>query len=328
MRNDTPLRPAPVPDRLSLVIPVLNERESLPILLAEIDTSVRSLGLETEIIFVDDGSTDGSWDVIRELSVQDQRVQAIRFRKNFGKAAALAAGFNRATGSFVMTLDADLQDDPQEIPRFLAQVKSGTDVVSGWKKIRHDPWHKVFPSRVFNWMVSKVTGVHLHDHNCGFKAYRAEVVREVRLYGEFHRFVPVLAAAEGFTVGELVIHHRPRKYGYSKFGARRFIKGFLDLITVTMLTEFGHRPKHFLGAFGLATGSLGLVGSIVALFMMTLVLTGTWGASAFFPVSVLLLFSLLSVGVGVHTFVAGMLAEFALSKVALDGPYRISETCP
>ena len=160
-----------------------------------------------------------------------------------------------------MTLDADLQDDPREIPRFLAEMEKNLDVVSGWKKVRHDPWHKVLPSRVFNWMVSALTGVKLHDHNCGMKCYRREVFDEVRLYGELHRFVPVLAAARGFRVGEIVIEHRPRKFGRSKYGVTRFVKGFLDLLTVKFLTGFGQRPQHLLGTVGLASFCVGRVGT-------------------------------------------------------------------
>jgi len=195
--------------------------------------------------------------VIKRLAAADGRVRGLRFRRNFGKAAALSAGFAASGGELVMTLDADLQDDPHEIPRFLAEMQRDLDVVSGWKKVRHDPWHKVGPSRVFNWMVSRLTGVELHDHNCGMKCYRREIFDEVRLYGELHRFVPVLAAARGYRVGELVIHHRPRKFGSSKYGFARFVKGFLDLLTVKFLTGFGQRPQHVLGTIGLGSFLLG-----------------------------------------------------------------------
>lgn len=245
---------------LSTVIPVLNEVESLECLYRELADVAGAEGYELDLIFVDDGSTDGSWERISALAAADPRVRGLRFRRNFGKAAALSAGFGAARGDLVMTLDADLQDDPREIPRFLEAMRSGLDVVSGWKKIRHDPWHKVWPSRVFNWMVSRLTGVELHDHNCGMKCYRREVFREVRLYGELHRFVPVLAAARGFRVGEMVIEHRPRKYGHSKYGLRRFLRGFLDLLTVKFLTGFGQRPQHALGACGLGFFLLGALG--------------------------------------------------------------------
>jgi len=242
---------------LSIVIPVFNEAESLELLYREIDEVAAAEGYDLDVVFVDDGSTDGSWQIIRQLAAADSRVRGLRFRRNFGKAAALNAGFEHARGELIMTLDADLQDDPNEIPRFLAEMKKEVDVVSGWKKVRYDPWHKVIPSRVFNWMVSSLTGVRLHDHNCGMKCYRREIFEEVRLYGELHRFVPVLAAARGFRVGELVINHRPRRYGRSKYGLTRIVKGFLDLLTVKFLTGFGQRPQHVLGTVGLTSFVLG-----------------------------------------------------------------------
>jgi len=244
---------------LSIVVPVLNERESLEALHRQLSDVAAENGYELDILFVDDGSTDGSWGVIQRLSGCDPRVRGIRFRRNFGKAAALSAGFAEARGELIMTLDADLQDDPREIPRFLSEMDKNLDVVSGWKKVRHDPWHKVWPSRVFNGMVSKLTGIVLHDHNCGMKCYRREIFDEVRLYGELHRFVPVLAAARGFRVGELVIQHRPRQFGRSKYGVTRFIKGFLDLLTVKFLTGFGQRPQHVLGTVGLVSFLLGAI---------------------------------------------------------------------
>ena len=245
---------------LSLVIPVYNESESLDELHAELVQVIEDEGYEAEIIFVDDGSSDGSWALIERLAAKDPRVSGIRFRRNFGKAAGLSAGFAQAKGEFVITLDADLQDDPREIPRFLEMMEKNLDVVSGWKKIRHDPWHKVGPSRVFNWMVSKLTGVKLHDHNCGMKCYLREIFDEVRLYGELHRFVPVLAAARGYRVSEVVVQHRARQFGHSKYGVTRFIKGFLDLLTVRFLTGFGQRPQHALGTVGLGAFFLGLFG--------------------------------------------------------------------
>ena len=245
---------------LSIVVPVFDERESLERLYGELDEVAQSNGYDIEIIFIDDGSKDGSWGEIRRLAAADPRVRGIRFRRNFGKAAALSAGFRAARGELVMTLDADLQDDPHEIPRFLAAMSEELDVVSGWKQVRHDPWHKVYPSRIFNGLVSWMTGVRLHDHNCGMKCYRRDVLREVRLYGELHRFVPVLAAARGFSVGEIAIQHRPREFGRSKYGVRRIMKGFLDLLTVKFLTGFGQRPQHILGTVGLIAFTLGFLG--------------------------------------------------------------------
>ncbi len=260
---------------LSAVIPVLCEAESLPALHAELAQVTREQGHELEIIFVDDGSTDDSWQVIERLAAEDPRVRGIRFRRNFGKAAALSAGFEEARGEFVFTLDADLQDDPREIPRFLEAMTDDLDVVSGWKKVRHDPWHKVLPSRVFNWLVGWLTGVRLHDHNCGFKCYRREVLSEVRIYGELHRFIPVLAAARGFRTGEVVVQHRPRTFGKSKYGVSRIVKGFLDLLTVYFLTGFTHRPQHLLGTLGVISFSLGSMGLVY--------LAGCWVVDQFFP---------------------------------------------
>jgi dolichol-phosphate mannosyltransferase len=300
------------PGLLSFVVPVYNERESLPALLGEIDAAVKPLNRPAEVWFVDDGSKDGSWDVIRQLAAADPRVKGVKFRRNFGKAAALQAGFQRAAGEVVMTLDADLQDDPAEIPRFLDAVAGGTDVVSGWKKVRHDPWHKVFPSRVFNGMVSWLTGVKLHDHNCGFKAYRAAVVEEVSLYGELHRFVPVLAAARGFSVGEIAIHHRKRKFGKSKFGARRFLKGFFDLVHVAARCSFGIRPLHLFGHVALFAGGLGL---------LALILSYWWPIYSLFAAGVLFILA-------GQSFLTGLLCEFALSKNPPECPYAIAETTP
>ena len=247
---------------ISVVIPVFNEQESLAILHDELTRVALAAGLRFEILFVDDGSTDNSWDLIRTLAETHPDVHGIRFRRNFGKAAALSAGFTAARGDIIMTLDADLQDDPAEIPNFLARLNEGYEVVSGWKHTRLDPWHKTWPSWVFNGMVSWLTGVSLHDHNCGMKCYRAEVFREIRLYGELHRFIPVLAAARGFKVAELPIRHRARRFGYSKYGVWRFVKGFLDLLTVKFLTGFGQRPQHLLGSIGLFSFALGMLGMV------------------------------------------------------------------
>jgi len=247
---------------LSIIIPVYNEHESLVQLHAEITQVCVPLQIEHEVIFVDDGSKDGSWQIVQQLAQSDPKVSGIRFRRNFGKAAALTAGLASAKGELLMMMDADLQDNPIEIPNFLKRIQDGFDVVNGWKVRRLDPWHKVYPSKVFNWMVGWLTGLKLHDHNCGFKCFRKEVASEIRLYGELHRFVPVLAFARGFTVSEIEVLHRSRQFGYSKYGFNRFIRGFLDLLTVKFLTGFGQRPQHLLGSTGLVcfgAGTLGLL---------------------------------------------------------------------
>lgn len=309
-------RLSPDPDLISVIVPVFNERDSLEQLMHEIEAAARNLAQRVEVIFVDDGSTDDSWAVIRKLS-SDDCVSGVKFRRNFGKAAALQAGFDRAAGGIVFTMDADLQDDPAEIPRFLQKLGEGFDVVSGWKQVRHDPWHKVFPSRVFNRMVSNVTGVHLHDHNCGFKAYRADVLREVRLYGERHRFVPVLAAAEGWKVGEIGVQHRARRFGRSKFGARRFLKGFLDMLSVRFATEFGRRPLHALGTTAAALVGLALV----------LVLFGglAWVLRFTLEAEVAVVLAGLLVLLAGQALFTGLTAELLVHRTP-DTPYRVAET--
>ena len=303
---------------ISIVIPVYNEQESLVILHEELMRVALAGGMQFEIVFVDDGSTDGSWDVIRTLAQQHPDVHGIRFRRNFGKAAALSAGFAAARGELIMTLDADLQDDPAEIPKFLAKLNEGYDVVSGWKETRLDPWHKTWPSWVFNGMVSWLTGVRLHDHNCGMKCYRSEVFREVRLYGELHRFIPVLAAARGFKVAEVAIHHRPRKFGYSKYGVRRFIKGFLDLLTVKFLTGFGQRPQHLLGSIGLFSFVIGIVGMLwLALTWILQWSDPTWG---FEPLHrrPALIYSAAAMLLGAQMMSIGFLAELITAYQSKD----------
>jgi glycosyltransferase involved in cell wall biosynthesis len=311
---------------LSTVIPVYNEDESLRALHAELSEVAAAKGFELDIIFIDDGSSDDSWRVINELAQGDLRVRGIRFRTNFGKAAALSAGFKMARGELVMTLDADLQDDPHEIPRFLEKIHGGLDVVSGYKQVRHDPWHKVYPSRVFNWLVSWMTGVKLHDHNCGMKCYRREIFDEVRLYGELHRFVPVLAAARGYKVGELVINHRARKFGHSKYGVRRFVKGFLDLLTVKFLTNFGQRPQHLLGTIGLLSFAGGLLGMFY--------LAAVWVFQYFFPEGATplhqrpaLLYSACAFLFGGQILSIGLLAEMLTAYYGRDSDvYSIAAT--
>ncbi|TWT42708.1 glycosyltransferase family 2 protein [Botrimarina hoheduenensis] len=249
-----------MPRAVSVVIPLLNEASSLVELHRELNAIAEASDYALQTIFVDDGSTDASWEVIQSLAAQDPTVEAIRLRRNFGKAAALDAGFCAACAPIVVTMDADGQDDPAEVPRLLAKIDEGNDVVSGWKIDRKDPWHKRWPSLVFNALVSWLTGVRLHDHNCGLKAYRLEAVEQLRLYGELHRFIPVLAAAQGFRIGEVAVHHRAREFGKSKYGATRLIKGLLDLMTVKFLTGYGDRPQHALGSVGLLAFGAGCLG--------------------------------------------------------------------
>lgn len=244
---------------ITVVVPVLDEAESLAELHRQLQTVAAKNDYRLRIVMVDDGSQDNTWQVIRQLQAEDANLLGIRFRRNFGKAAALTAGFDVAEDPYVVTMDGDLQDDPAELPRLLRKMNEGYDVVSGWKADRQDPWHKTMPSLVFNKLVSWLTGVKLNDHNCGFKVYRREVFDEVRIYGELHRFVPVLAAARGFKVGEIAVNHRARKFGKSKYGVMRIVKGLLDLFTVKFITGFGQRPQHLLGATGLVAFLIGLV---------------------------------------------------------------------
>ncbi len=297
----------------SVIIPVLNESGSLRQLVAELSELADQHQLVMEFVFVDDGSTDNSWSIIQQLASSDARVKGVKFRRNFGKAAALSAGFETAEGSILFTMDADLQDNPKEIPRFLEQLDH-YDVVSGWKKIRYDPWHKILPSRVFNGLVSWLTGVKLHDHNCGFKCYRAEIFDEVQLYGELHRFVPVLAAARGWRIGEVVVEHRPRTHGHSKYGWARIPKGFLDLLTVKFLTGYGQRPQHLLGTVGLLGFSFGTLGVFImtARWFLSRVFTG-W-EEVHLHQRAIFFYSLTALLLGAQFIAVGFLAELITAR--------------
>ncbi|MFO0811721.1 MAG: glycosyltransferase family 2 protein [Gemmatales bacterium] len=313
-----------MPESLSFIIPVHNEEESLPALMKEIEQVMASQTCQWQAILVDDGSTDGSWDSIQQHSQTHPHFQGIRFRKRFGKSAALAAGFAQATGDILVTIDGDLQDDPAEVPGLIEQLNHDkVDLVTGWKKTRHDPWHKVFPSRVFNWMVSVLTGVKLHDHNCGLKVMRKAVVQEVQLYGERHRFIPVLAASRGFKVAERVIQHRPRQFGRSKYGVSRFFKGFLDLLTVRFLTSYEHRPQHLLGIAGGLFAFLGLAGMGY--------LAWDWFQPGHTPLHQrpLLTYSVTSLLLGVQLFSMGLLAELITAQRRRpEDTYSIAERTP
>ncbi len=317
---------------LSIVIPVYNEEGSLVQLHREICEVAAEQNYDLEIIFVDDGSRDRSWEIIEMLAKDDPRIQAIRFRRNFGKAAALNAAFEAATGELVMTLDADLQDDPREIPEFVRMMDTSLDVISGWKQVRHDPWHKVWPSRIFNGAVSRLTGVKLHDHNCGMKMYRRQIFDEITLYGELHRFVPVLAAARGYTVGEKVVQHRPRTHGKSKYGFTRFVKGFLDLLTVKFITGYGQRPQHFMGTCGLISFGIGSLAVFYYGFMKILT-SSLYAAGAITEESLFLLkdhpgviFGVVMLLFGAQLVTVGIIAELFLSyKNRRTKDYSISQ---
>lgn len=253
------------PIDLTLIIPLLNEEESLRPLMEKIRDTLNNSGLTYEIIFIDDGSTDGSMKVLEELHTAHKEVNVIQFRRNFGKAAAYTAGFARAKGQFVITMDADLQDDPAEIPGLLAKLDEGYDLVSGWKKKRFDPLGKTLPSKFFNWVTGRVSGIKIHDFNCGLKAYRNEVTKDVRVFGELHRYIPVLANLEGYRVAEIPVQHHPRQFGVTKYGMGRLLKGFLDLLTVMYIGKYMGRPLHLFGTMGLIFGILGMgVNSFIA----------------------------------------------------------------
>ncbi len=311
---------------LSVVVPVFNENESLRELHAELTAVSSEHSIECEFIFVDDGSNDGSWDVIQQLASEDPRTRGFKLRRNFGKAAALTAGMQAAGGDNIVMMDADLQDDPAEIPRLLAKQAEGFDIVNGWKVKRLDPWHKVYPSRVFNWMASTLTGVKLHDHNCGLKLFPADVAKEVRIYGELHRFIPILAHARGFSVTELEVNHRERQFGHSKYGIRRFLRGLLDLITVRFLTGFGQRPQHALGTLGImffGLGSLGLtyLGALwIAMRLVPSIPITDIGTRP------LLAYSVAATLLGAQALTLGLLAELIVARTGHQDTVSVSET--
>ncbi len=311
--------------QISFVIPAFNEEESIETLHGEIASVCQKNDYEFEVIFVDDGSSDSTWDKLKGLSEAHAGTRAIRFRRNFGKAAALRAGTQEAKFPLVATLDADLQDDPSEVPRLVEELDKGFDVISGWKKVRNDPLGKTLPSKVFNALVSHLTGVRLQDHNCGFKLYRREVFDEVKLYGERHRFVPVLAAAKGFRISQVPVNHRARQFGKSKYGWRRLPKGFLDLLTVSFLTGFNQRPQHVLGFAGLVSFFAGFTGMVwMAIYwLLRMVFFADWEPLHRRPV---VLYSLGGLLLGSQLLCMGFLAELIVAQNAeRKEPYSISE---
>lgn len=295
---------------VSVVVPLYNERESLPELVAWIDRVAAGHALAYEIILVDDGSSDGSWEVIEALRPQFPAVRAIGFARNYGKSAALYCGFEAAQGEVVVTMDADLQDSPDEIPELRRMVlEEGYDLVSGWKKQRHDPIGKRWPSKFFNWTARAASGIRLHDFNCGLKAYRRKVVKSIEVYGEMHRFIPILARQAGFRrIGEKVVEHRARKYGHSKFGLERMVKGYLDLVTVLFMSHFGRSPMYFFGSLGTLMFLLG-GGTTVWVIAGKL-----WKQAQGLPLrpvadQPLFYLAMLAVVLGVQLFLAGFIGE-------------------
>ena len=306
---------------LSVVIPLYNEEESLPELALQLETEIRkipSVRDRYEIIFIDDGSTDGSFDVIKTIKRRNSRFKAIRFRRNYGKSAALAVGFREAKGLLVATMDADLQDDPAELENLIGKLKEGFDMVTGWKKKRHDPISKTIPSKFFNFVTSVVSGLKLHDFNCGLKVYKKEVVQSLQIYGEMHRYIPALAKAQGFKIGEIPVIHHARRYGKSKFGFSRFIKGFLDLLTFFFTTRYLKRPLHFFG-------TLGVIMSLVGLGL-NIYLTVEWFmGKTYLTNRPLALFGIALIIVGVQLISMGLIGEMIVKNSVSNQTYNIRE---
>ena len=311
---------------LSVVIPLYNEEESLPELITWVNRVMEENHFSYEIILVDDGSNDGSWKVIEELSRKDSRVHGIKFRRNYGKSAALHCGFEDARGDVVITMDADLQDSPDEIPELYRMItEEDFDLVSGWKKKRYDPITKTIPTKIYNATARKFSGIYLHDFNCGLKAYKNNVVKNIEVYGEMHRYIPILAKQAGFTrIGEKVVHHQARKYGVTKFGLNRFINGFLDLLSVTFITRFAKKPMHLFGALGtvvfiigfFAAGWLGIE-KLIALSKEIKAPLVTHNPYFYIALTCMIL--------GTQLFLAGFLAEL-ISRSANDrNVYRIEK---
>jgi glycosyltransferase involved in cell wall biosynthesis len=285
---------------VTLVVPGVNEAESLPLLAAQIEEALPDTPYE--LIFVDDGSTDDSWQVINDLNAADPAVRGVRLRSNFGKAMALAAGFERARADIIVMMDADLQDDPADLPKLLEKIDAGLDVVVGWKVERRDPLNRRIFSFIFNKTVGLVTGVHLHDMNCGFKAYRREVLDSIPIYGDLFRFIPVLASWQGFTVGEVPVNHRARQFGRSRYGLERILRGFFDLLSVSFLTKYSRKPMHLFGLLGLIFTALGV---LICGYLAVL-----WFSGEGIGTRPLLLLGVLLILVGAQSFSIGLLGEF------------------
>lgn len=312
--------------QISVVVPVFNEEESLPELTQWISRVMLDHGFSYELIYINDGSSDNSWEIISSLSLQSNSVKGINFTRNYGKSAALDAGFKKVCGDVVITMDADLQDSPEEIPGLYAMITEGKlDVVSGWKKERHDPIGKTIPSRFFNGVTRWISGINLHDFNCGLKAYRLKVVKNIQIYGEMHRYIPLLAKWNGFgKIGEKVVQHQARKYGYSKFGLERFLNGFLDLISVSFVHRYKKKPMHFFGFLGCVSF---LTGFIITCW---LIFEKVYGLSNGHKVreitdQPLFFLALVALIIGVQLFVTGFIAELMTSNQSKETEYKIDE---
>ena len=307
---------------ISIIVPLLNEEESLPELEAWIRRVMEQNSFSYEIVFVDDGSTDGSWSCIQKLKKNNDNVKGIRFRRNYGKSAALNEGFKVVSGDVVITMDADLQDSPDEIPGlYHSIINEGFDLVSGWKKVRYDSkLTKNIPSKFYNWSTRMMTGIKLHDFNCGLKEYRNEVVKNIEIYGEMHRYIPVIAKAAGFShIGERVVHHQKRKFGTSKFGMNRFIRGYLDLLTITFISKFGKRPMHLFGGLGTIMFLVGfIIGIILVVKKFAFAAYGMTNRPLFY-------FALICIILGVQLFLTGFLAELIQNVSSKQKVYGIAE---
>jgi glycosyltransferase involved in cell wall biosynthesis len=312
---------------ISIVVPLLNESESLPELEAWIARVTQENNYAYEVIFIDDGSTDNSWEVIQSLSDKNNNIKGIRFRRNYGKSAALNVGFNSAKGKVVITMDADLQDSPDEIPGLYKKIiDEKYDVVSGWKKKRYDPITKTLPTKLFNWATRKMSGIYLHDFNCGLKAYSNEVVKNIEVYGEMHRYIPVIAKSAGFKkIGEQVVEHRARKYGTTKFGLDRFVNGLLDLLTIFFMGKFGKKPMHFFGVYGLLSFILGF-SIAMYLLLSKLIHVINHERAPLVADSPLFYLGLVCMIIGTQLFLAGFLGELISRSSGERNQYSVSET--
>lgn len=319
VRTETP--------RVSLVIPLFNEEESIPELVQRIQEVMKENGFSFEILFVDDGSNDASWDRIEEASRNEERIRAVRFRRNNGKSAGLNTGFYLAAGEVVITMDADLQDSPEEIPELVRMIEEdGFDLVSGWKKKRYDPITKTLPTKLFNWATRRMSGVKLHDFNCGLKAYRRDVTKNIEVYGEMHRYIPVIAKREGFErIGEKPVQHYPRKYGSTKFGMERFINGFLDLATITFVGRFSKKPMHFFGSLGTLMFVIGFLGAAYLGAMKLYFLAHDIQARLVTDRPTFYI-ALTSMIIGTQLFVTGFLAELVSRNSAERNRYNVEKS--